>query len=194
MSTAEVPVRLGSAPMSVAKTRVLDAALTLFTEHGVGGTSLQMIADVIGVTKAAVYHQFKSKEEIVLAVAGRELARLEVALEAAEAEPDRRRALEMLMTEVIEVAVSRRKAAGTLQSDPVIVRLLAEHPPFRQLMVRLYGLLLGDEVGPATLVPAALMSAAIGGGVAHPFVQDIDDETLKAELMSFAWRFLPLLA
>ena len=194
MSTAEVPVRLGSAPMSVAKTRVLDAALTLFTEHGVGGTSLQMIADVIGVTKAAVYHQFKSKEEIVLAVAGRELARLEVALEAAEAEPDRRRALEMLMTEVIEVAVSRRKAAGTLQSDPVIVRLLAEHPPFRQLMVRLYGLLLGDEVGPATLVPAALMSAAIGGGVAHPFVQDIDDETLKAELMSFAHRFLPLLS
>jgi AcrR family transcriptional regulator len=33
---------------------VLDAALDLFAEHG--GTSLQMIADAIGITKAAVYH------------------------------------------------------------------------------------------------------------------------------------------
>ena len=33
------------------------------------GTSLQMIADAMGVTKAAVYHQFHTKEEIVLAVA-----------------------------------------------------------------------------------------------------------------------------
>jgi AcrR family transcriptional regulator len=30
----------------------------------VSGTSLQMIAGAMGVTKAAVYHQFKTKEEI----------------------------------------------------------------------------------------------------------------------------------
>lgn len=185
--------RTGAPRRSAAQTRVLDAALVLFSEHGVGGTSLQMIADVIGVTKAAVYHQFNTKEEIVLAVVERELARLEPAIEAAEAEPDRPRAVERLMAEVIELAVSRRRAAATLQSDPVVVRFLAEHPPFREMMLRLYGVLLGDDAGPATLVPAALMSAAIGGGVAHPFVQDIDDETLKAELMSFARRFLPLL-
>ena len=33
--------------------RIIDAALELFAEHGVGGTSLQMIADRVGVTKAA---------------------------------------------------------------------------------------------------------------------------------------------
>ena len=46
-----------------------------------------MIADAIGVTKAAVYHQFKTKEEIVLAAAEVELAQVEAAIEAAEAEP-----------------------------------------------------------------------------------------------------------
>ena len=46
--------------------RVLVVALDLFAEHGVHGTSLQMIADDIGVTKAAVYHQFKTKEAIVV--------------------------------------------------------------------------------------------------------------------------------
>src|SRR5690348_12609144 len=37
---------------SPAKARIISAAAGLFTEHGVGGTSLQMIADAIGVTKA----------------------------------------------------------------------------------------------------------------------------------------------
>jgi predicted DNA-binding protein YlxM (UPF0122 family) len=37
----------------------------LFGQYGVSGTSLQMIAEHIGVTKAAVYHQFRTKEEIV---------------------------------------------------------------------------------------------------------------------------------
>jgi AcrR family transcriptional regulator len=54
--------RLTSVPRTAAQTRVLDAALDLISEHGVSGTSLQMIADAVGVTKAAVYHQFKTKE------------------------------------------------------------------------------------------------------------------------------------
>jgi AcrR family transcriptional regulator len=32
-----------------------------------------MIADAIGVTKAAVYHQFKSEDDVVLAVTATEL-------------------------------------------------------------------------------------------------------------------------
>ena len=74
---------------TAAKARIISAALDLFAEHGVGGTSLQMIADEIGVTKAAVYHQYPSKDEIVLAAAEAELARLEAVVAAAEAEPSR---------------------------------------------------------------------------------------------------------
>lgn len=58
----------------------MDAALQLIADHGVGGTSLQMIADAVGVTKAAVYHQFKTKEQIVIALTERELGCLEEAL------------------------------------------------------------------------------------------------------------------
>src|SRR6266700_5080217 len=53
----------GAVPLTPAKARIIAAASGLFAEHGVGGTSLQMIADAIGVTKAAVYHQFKAKDE-----------------------------------------------------------------------------------------------------------------------------------
>lgn len=62
--------------------RTLKAAMELFASYGVGATSYQMIADALGVTKGAVYHQFKTKNEIIIAVAEMELARLEDALEA----------------------------------------------------------------------------------------------------------------
>src|SRR5215813_12975520 len=89
--------RSGTARYSAAQVRIINAALDLFAEHGVGGTSLQMIADEIGVTKAAVYHQFNTKDEIVLAAAEAELARLEAVVRAAEAEPSRTRARDALV-------------------------------------------------------------------------------------------------
>src|SRR5262245_6168796 len=97
------------ASYSAAQTRIIAAALDLFAEHGVNGTSFQMIADAIGVTKAAVYHQFQTKDEIILAVAGLDMPRLESALDAAEAERDRSRALAVLLTRLIELAVDRRR-------------------------------------------------------------------------------------
>jgi AcrR family transcriptional regulator len=172
---------------SAAQTRILDAALQLIAEHGVGGTSLQMIAGAIGVTKAAVYHQFKTKEQIVIALTERELGSLEEALEAAEAHNHRTRAREVLLARVIDLAVERRGAASTLQFDPVIVRLLAEHEPFQQFIQRLYGVLVDDAAEDAR-VSAAMLSGAIAVGVVHPFVADIDDDTLRAQLLRIIHR------
>lgn len=83
-STKQPTSRLGSTPRTASQMRTLRAALELFAEYGVGATSYQMIADATGVTKGAIYHQFETKDEIVIAVAEMELAKLEDALEAAE--------------------------------------------------------------------------------------------------------------
>src|SRR4249919_3146625 len=66
--TLEVAALSGVETRSPAQRRILEATHDLIAEHGVGGTSLQMIADAVGVTKAAVYHQFRAKDEIVIAV------------------------------------------------------------------------------------------------------------------------------
>ena len=183
--------RFSAVHRSAAQHRILDAALTLIADYGVGGTSLQMIADEIGVTKAAVYHQFKTKEEIVIALTERELGRLDDALEAAEAEESRLRAREVLLSRVIDMAVERRQAAATLQFDPVIIRLLAEHEPFEQFLTRLYGVLLGDADDEAR-VPAAMLSGAIGTAVMHPLVADVDDDALRSQLLLLTRRLLAL--
>jgi AcrR family transcriptional regulator len=172
--------------------RTLHAAMDLFAEYGVGATSYQMIADAQGVTKGAIYHQFNTKDEIIIAVAETELARLEDALEAAEALDCRTEARELLLNLVIDHAVEHRRAANTLQFDPVIVRLLSDHEPFQGFVQRLYGTLVGDEPGPGTQVRLAALSCVVGGTVSHPLVAGLDDDTLRNQLLDMARRIIDL--
>jgi AcrR family transcriptional regulator len=184
--------RMGEGRYSEAQRRSIAAALELFGENGVSGTSLQMIADSVGVTKAAIYHQFKTKDALVLAVVEVVLSRLEEALEAAEAEPSRAEARAVLLAGVIDLAVERRHWVHALQGDPVIVRLIASHQPFVDLTTRVYDLLLDLDADAGGHVRAALVSAAIGGAMVHPLVADLDDETLRTELLAITRRFFDL--
>ena len=185
MAGREFKVTQHSAP----RTRVLDAALDLFAEHGVSGTSLQMIADAVGITKAAVYHQFRTKDEIVIAVTERELGRLVPALEDAEARSDGPQARDALLVGVIDMAVRDRRLVRTLQFDPVVVRLLAEHEPFGRFMSRLYRVLLGNA-DEDNLIQVAMLSGAISSAVMHPLVGDIDDDTLRMKLTDISRRLI----
>jgi AcrR family transcriptional regulator len=47
------------------RSRIQAVALELFIEHGYEATSLREIAERLGVTKAALYYHFKTKEDIV---------------------------------------------------------------------------------------------------------------------------------
>jgi AcrR family transcriptional regulator len=193
MPTTKLPnARLGATPRSEAQLRTLRAALELFAEHGVNATSYQMIAAAVGVTKGAIYHQFKTKDELVLAVAEFELSRLEDALEAAESLDGSDVAREFLLNRVIDHAVDHRRAANTLQFDPVLVRLLSDHKPFQRFIERLYGMLVGDKPGPDTQVRLAALTCVVGGTVAHPLVAGLDDNTLRRQLLDTARKLIGL--
>ena len=56
----------------VTEERILEAAQRLFLEKGYDNTTIQDIVDQLGgLTKGAVYHHFKSKEEILDKVSDR---------------------------------------------------------------------------------------------------------------------------
>src|SRR5881394_149494 len=55
------------------KTRILDAAESLFMEHGFEATSLRQLTAAAGVNLAAVNYHFGSKEELFQAVLTRRL-------------------------------------------------------------------------------------------------------------------------
>jgi AcrR family transcriptional regulator len=48
--------------------RILDAALTLMSEHGVAGTSMRMLASASDLNVATLYHYFPSKADLLQAV------------------------------------------------------------------------------------------------------------------------------
>ena len=184
--------RLGTTVYSPAQTRILHAALDLFATHGVSGTSLQMIADALGVTKAAVYHRFKAKDDIVLAVTEAELCKLEEALTVARAENDAVEARKLLVRRIIDLSVERKGFVRVLQNDPVVIRLLGEHAPFRAFMSELYATLLDRDDDVEARISAAFFTAAIAGTTVSPFVDDIDADTLRATMIELTERMLKL--
>jgi len=170
------------ATLSVPKARIVEAASELFSERGAAGTSLQMIADVVGVTKAAVYHQFHTKDEIVLAVGGLIFDRLKEIAALAEAEASPRRARGVLTDGLIELAIENRRIARFIHHDPFMLRLFDEHVPFRRIMERLNAALLGGQESPEARVTVAMLVTSIGGAVIYPLASDIDDDTLRSQL------------
>ena len=54
--------------MGDTRQEILDASLVLFADQGYDKTSLREIAEQVGVTKAALYYHFPSKEEILVAL------------------------------------------------------------------------------------------------------------------------------
>jgi TetR/AcrR family transcriptional regulator len=48
------------------QTKLLSAAAGLFAEHGYAGVSMRHIARSTGITQAAIYHHFASKEELYI--------------------------------------------------------------------------------------------------------------------------------
>ena len=69
------------------RSRLRELALTLFAEQGYEKTSLREIAERLGVTKAALYYYFKSKEDIVRSLVEDYVAELDELILWAQAQP-----------------------------------------------------------------------------------------------------------
>ena len=188
MATSEQTNAVGSSSRySGVKPRTIEVALGLFTEYGVDGTTLQMIADELGVTKAAVYHQFRTKDEIVLAGAEASLARLEVVLDGADDAAD---PLDHLLSGLIDLSIDQRRMINLLQNDPVMSRLLGQHERYGQLTQRLFRGLTQNLSRGDSRVPVAIVMAAIGGAVTSPLLDEGDHDELRRGLLDLARRLL----
>jgi AcrR family transcriptional regulator len=70
------------------RARILDAAIDLFMQRGVEKTSLREIAEQLGITKAALYYHFPSKEALVRSLIDPFLEEIEALLTDTEARGD----------------------------------------------------------------------------------------------------------
>jgi AcrR family transcriptional regulator len=181
-TAAKEPVRRASRG---ARERVLDAALELFSEHGVSGTSLQMIADRIGVTKAAVYHQFHTKDEIVLAVLTPALDQLQRDVEEAERQPTPELRRDNMLAALVSLAVGHRRIAAIIHADPTASEMV------RQRMTpdvgpRIRSMLDGPDPDVRTHIAGAMVGGALMMIGISPELQGYDDDELAHHLLDIA--------
>src|SRR5690348_7027527 len=97
--------------------RFIDVAVRLFARHSFAGTSLQMIAAELGVTKAAVYHHFHTREDLLAAVVEPLVAELQTIIEAAEAHRSPHARAEHLLTGFVDIVVRNRELVPVLALD-----------------------------------------------------------------------------
>lgn len=171
---------------SGSRLRLLAAARTLIARNGVNGTSLQMIADELGVTKAAVYHQFRSKDEIVLAVMTPAALQLAALAERAEARPTLGEAFDEAIDGLVELILDNREYAAAIQRDPEVVRILGTHEPFRAVTARVNELLIGAHPSDEDRVALSVTGGGLLFTGMDAALADIDRETMRGVLLRIA--------
>ncbi|MGV9294141.1 MULTISPECIES: TetR/AcrR family transcriptional regulator [Amycolatopsis] len=179
-------------PVADTRTRLLATALRLFAEHGVEGTSLQMIADELGVTKAAVYYHFKTKSEITEAVAEPGIRELDQLVVEAAKHPRHGARVDHLLDGFVDLVVRHRVLVALFSSDPGIDAALAKSAHgvegFKQALISIVAG--GPELDVTARVTAivAFTGIAMAGGA--PDLAEVDDETLRRELVRVGRRLL----
>lgn len=173
--------------------KLIEAAIDLFRRHSVAGTSLQMISDELGLTKSAIYHHFRTRDELVSAIMEPVVEELEKLVETAEAERGPRAQAESMLTGYVTLAVSHRDLFPILTGDPGVAEFLRQRPRWAAIVKRQADLLAGAEPGAAGQIRAAIVMAGISSAVGVGF-DGADDRELRDELITAARRTLNLRA
>lgn len=173
--------------------RFIDAAIRLFARHSFAGTSLQMIADEVGVTKSAVHHHFRTREELLTAVAEPVAAELRAAVERAETQRTRRARAEHMLTGYIDVVIRHRLLVPVLTGDPGAIDVLRSNTGLNDLGERMLNLLAGIDPGVGGWIKADLTVSGIACGMGVRTL-GLDDDLLRKHLVDAGRRILGLRA
>ena len=175
------------APRGQGRDRVVAAALELFSERGVSGTSLQMIADRLEIGKAAVYYQFKTKEGIIEAVLAPAFDQMRRIIDGADASPSPQEAAIVGLSGLV---IAQREVVAALSHDPEVRRFLETHTEAAELILQLGGMLLGAEPDTRRRVAVSLFGGGLASVGIDPNLADLDDEALRNELISLGQLLL----
>jgi AcrR family transcriptional regulator len=157
--------------------QILETAQRLFAEHGYDATSLQMIADEMGLTKAAVYYHFPAKVDIRHAILRPRVEQLGTLLDEAAAIRGRRARVEHVVNGFVDFFVESRQYPLT-SNDPAAKREKLDEEPL-SMRRRALALIFGDS--PTAAERLAFMAVSFIPGYL-PELADLSDEELREAL------------
>lgn len=171
------------------RARILTAARELFAAQTYRAASMRDIALKVGITKASLYHHFRSKSEILAALTTPALEALERAVATAADRPETVETRRDLLAECLDVMLSHREAMALLLHDASVYadeqEVMTRITDITEHAVRL---LAGPNPTARERVRAAQAFAAITAPLGQ--LTDLPEDTLRAELLQGACALL----
>ena len=169
------------------RTRIFEVALELFLSQGYHETSMQQIADRLGITKAALYYHFKSKSDIVGSLIEPLADDLDHVLDRAEQADGQQNIRAAVLEGYLDVLMRYRGSILALMRD-----VSATPPDFYERMVRFGARAKELIAGPNASLDERIRATQALSALGDPLVlfPDIPSEELREKILDGAWRLL----
>ena len=147
------------------RSRIQAVALELFTENGYEKTSLREIAERLGVTKAALYYHFKSKDEIVTSFVEDRLARLDELIAWGETLPPAPESRQAVIARYADEFFGDEgpSVMRFFEQNQTVIKSMSAGVEMRDRMFRLAQLLAGASGDPSDQLRGAMALFAVHG-------------------------------
>jgi AcrR family transcriptional regulator len=168
--------------------RMIRTALALFGEHGYEGTSIQMIASSMDLSKAAVSYHFPTKEILLNAVGEPAFADLKVFLDEMGDKPSKPGRRRQALEEYVRLMVKHRAFLAFLARGGKAGLTEPVRSKWNMVTARIEELFGGDLDDPAERV--YIFAATRGLAVASAAFPEFTDDELRDHLLTAAERVL----
>jgi len=188
--TAERPAGHFGAPRTDTRSRAQKVALELFAEQGYEKTSLREIAERLGVTKAALYYHFRSKEDIVHSFTDDYFAEIDDLLDWAKNQPVNQQTRREILDRYVGIVLGGSEVFRFLEQNRASVQAMETGKDrfvrFRGRLDALVDLLAGPGAPLRDRVRATTAVLAVGA-TCHVYLQQVDDpDKLRATVLETA--------
>jgi AcrR family transcriptional regulator len=174
------------------RSRIQAVALELFTEQGYEKTSLREIAERLGVTKAALYYHFKSKDDIVNSVVEDRIDRFDELIKWAQDQPadtaTRRTVLRRYADEFF--ANQEHSVMRFFEQNQTVLKSLASGQMMRDRLLKMADVLAGPDSSPSSQLRAALSLFAVHSSWFTVRTPEISDEERMRIALDVAYELL----
>ncbi len=147
------------------RVRIQQVALELFAEQGYERTSLREIAERLGVTKAALYYHFKSKEDIVRSFTEDYFCRIDALIAWGREQPSGQRTAQELLDRYITIVMESGEVFRFLERNQATIHGTEDgkhrFTQFRPRLAALVEVITGPDAPPRSRIRAAAAIFAV---------------------------------
>lgn len=167
------------------RARIDEVALELFARQGFARTTLQEIADELGVTKAALYHYHRSKDELITRLVRPAVDSVDEFFRRAE---DEDLAPAALLEGFFDLNYRHRRVFAALTADPSGLAVVDAHGWVTRLAVLAQERLVGEHATPDRRIRAVM--AVNGLSRCATLLTDIPHHELRERAVAAALELL----